>query len=131
MPTNFSNYLPTSSTSIIQGIGMNQDMRRFSQPMFFADLSFVYWNPAAMIPFGVSTNWSVALRGGDSSDPECLLINNQLVLATHNSAPVSGPNYGSELSDINQQMHYLSTNNNLGTDYQLTQFLMSNWPSIR
>jgi len=129
-PTNLSNYLPTNSTSIIQGIGMNQYMKRFSQPMSFADPFSVNWNPAATIPFGVSANWSVGLIPGDSSDPECLLINNQLVLVSHNSAPFSGPSYAWQFGLINQYMHYLSTNNNLVTDYQLTAFSLTNWPVI-
>ena len=66
-----------------------------------------------------------------------LMIANQLVLISHNFAkpsygsPVSfGPNYGLEFLAINQLMHYLSTNNLAGTDYQLKPFQMTNWPSI-
>ncbi len=130
VPTNLSNYLPTNSSGIVQGIGMNQDMRIFSQPMSLPYPSAVNWSPAATIPFGVSTNWSVGLRGGDSSDPEMLLVNNQLVLASHNTSPGDGPNYAWQFGPINQYMHYLSTNNNLVTDYQLAAFSLTNWPVI-
>ena len=63
------------------------------------------------------------------------LINNQFVLVTHNftgalSGPGSGPNYAYQIDAINQQMHYLSTNNAVGPDYQLTQFSLTNWPNI-
>ena len=130
LATNWSNYLPTSSTSYVQGIGMNQDNKVFSQPTTFSSLSVSY-NPTAMAPFGLGTNWNVAIRQGDSSDPERLLIGNQLVLTTQHYTAGSGPNLASQFDAINQQMHYLSTNNNVGTDYQLTQFSLTNWPSIR
>lgn len=61
-----------------------------------------------------------------------LLINNQFVLVTHNYTGYqvgSGPNYAYQIDAINQTMHYLSTNNNVGTDYQLTQFSLTNWPT--
>ena len=134
MPTNFMHYLPTNSISYVQGLGMNQDLRIFSQPMTFGGTVFISWNSSVSCPFGVSTNWNVAIRGGDSSDPEMILIGNQLVLVSHNytgGAGGTGPNYGLEFNAINQFMHYLSTNNTVGTDYQLTPFLMTNWPSIQ
>ena len=76
-------------------------------------------------------NWNVAIRGGDSSGPERLLVKNQLVLTSHNTGVNAGPNYAYQLDAINQAMHYLSTNNNTGSDYQLTLFSITNWPSIR
>jgi hypothetical protein len=132
VPINFSNYFPSNSFSYVQGVGMNQDMRLFSQPMTFPSASIV-WNSAATAPFGLTTNWNVAIRGGDSGDPEMLLIGNQLILATHNyhgGIGGDGPNYAFQYDAINQQMHYLSTNNAVGTDYQLTPFSLTNWPTI-
>ena len=129
IPTNFSNYLPTNKVSYVQGIGMNQDMKLFGQPMTFPD-SFVDWNSGASVPFGLGTNWNVTIRGGDSSDPEMLLISNQFVLVSHNYTVGLGPNYAYQTDAINQEMHYLSTNNNVGTDCQLTSFSLTNWPSI-
>ncbi len=35
VPTNLLSYLPTNSSGVVQGIGMNQEMRVFSQPMTF------------------------------------------------------------------------------------------------
>jgi hypothetical protein len=130
-PTNYSDYLPTNNWSVVQGIGMNQDMLVFSQPMTFGDPPFVTWDIRSVIPFGLGTNWSVALRGGDSSAPARLLVGNQLVLISHNYTSQGGPNYALQFDSINQKMHYLSTNNNVGTDYQLTPFPFTNWPSIR
>ena len=130
LPTNFSRYLPTNGLSAVQGIGMNQDMRLFSQPMNFGNPAFVQWNSAAASPLGVSTNWNVAIRGGDSSDPEMLLINQQLVLVSHNFFAGGGPNYALQFDAINKAMHYLSTNNHAGTDYQLTPISLTNWTVI-
>jgi hypothetical protein len=109
---------------------MNQDLKLFSQPMIFGSLANVNWNSANSAPFGLTTLWNVGLRGGDSSAPERLLIGDQLVLISHNTSPGGGPNYTFYFQAINQQMHYLSTNNNAGTDYQLSPFSLTNWPSI-
>jgi alpha-tubulin suppressor-like RCC1 family protein len=130
VPKNLSNYLPTNFISYVQGVGMNQDMRLFSQPMAFP-IPNIFWNSAGVIPFGLTINWGVNLRSGDSSAPEMLLINNQLVLASHNFFGYNGPNYAFQIDAINQEMHYLSTNNNVGTDYQLTLFQLTNWPNIQ
>jgi hypothetical protein len=130
LPPDYSTYLPTNSSIYVQGIGMNQDMRIFSQPTTFEGLFPVDWSSGGVIPFGLGTNWSVTVRPGDSSDPERFLINNGLVLVSHNESAVGGPNYAFQLDAINQNMHYLSTNNNAGTDYQLTLFSLTNWPAI-
>lgn len=130
VPANLSSYLPTNRADFVQGIGMNQDMRLFGQPMNLANRDVVVWNPAQSVPSGLSTNGNIAIRAGDSSNPEMLLVNHQLVLVSHNFAAVAGPNYGRQISGINQAMHYLSTNNRVGTDYQLTTFSLTNWPVI-
>ena len=131
LPENFTNYLPTANTSIVQGIGMNQDFCLFSEPMNFANRSFVTWNSALNVPDGLGTNWNVTLRGGDSSNPAMLLVGTQLVLVSHNSAVGGGPNYAFQKSAINEKMHLLSTNNRVASDYQLTEFCLTNWPAGR
>ena len=131
LPANFTNYLPMTVASIVQGIGMNQDMCLFGQPMAFANLNFINWDSRKTAPFGLTTNWNVTLRGGDSSNPDMLLIGNQLVLVSHNSYITGGPNYACQIHAINQSMHLLSTNNRAGSDYQLTEFPLTNWPVIR
>jgi alpha-tubulin suppressor-like RCC1 family protein len=128
---NFTNYLPTTTFSYVQGIGMNQFMRAFSQPMRFGDPVFIFWNSTNTPPLGLGTNWNTALEGGDSSAPERLLISSEMVLATHNYFDKSGPNYAYQLNLINQAMHYLSTNKGANSDYQLTTFSLTNWPAIR
>lgn len=131
LPASFTNYLPTTASNIVQGIGMNQDMFLFGQPMTFGSPNCVSWDSRKTAPFGLATNWNAALRGGDSSNPDLLLVGNQLVLVSHNCAVGGGPNYASQIPAINAAMHLLSTNNHVRTDYQLTEFSLSNWPTVR
>ena len=129
LPTNYYDYIPTNG-SLIQGVGMNQDMRVFGQPMTFVSTGTVYWG-IGMAPFGLTTNWTVAIRpGGDSSAPERIIIGNQLVLVSDNGSAANGPDYAFQFDVINQKMHFVSTNNNVGSDYQLTPFSLTNWPVI-
>jgi hypothetical protein len=130
VPTNLSRYIPESKTLIVQGIGMNQDMKYFGQPMGFSDAPFVIWNSQFASPNGVPRAWNVALRGGDSSNPEMLLIGDQLVLLSHNYSVQGGPNYAYLVEAINQTMHELSKHNHVRSDYQLTPFSLRNWPRI-
>ena len=127
-PANLSSCLPVGASYTIQGIGMNQDMRYFGQPMRFSNPPFVIWNSMATSPYGLSTNWNIALRAGDSSNPETLLIDNQLVLLSHNYGIQAGPNYSLLFTAINKTMHELSTHNRVHSDYQLTPFRVADWP---
>lgn len=129
VPKGFGDYMPTNRASIVQGIGMNQELRAFSQPMRPGPDSLA-WSSTNAVPFGLSTNWNVALHGGDSSAPERLLVERQLVLFSHNSGAGGGPNYPFLFDAINERMHYLSTNWNATTDYQLVPFSLTNWPAI-
>ena len=131
LPDNFTNYLPTDFETFVQGIGMNQDMCLFSEPMIFAQPNRVSWSILRSAASGLGTNWNVQLRGGDSSNPALLLVGNQLVLVSHNEISSGGPNYACQIPAINRAMHLLSTNNQLKTDYQLTQFPLTNWPAFR
>ncbi len=131
LPAEFWHYLPATTTNYVQGIGMNQDFSVFSQPMIFGNPGFVIWNPEATAPGGLPKNWSIPIRGGDSSNPALLLISNQLVLVSHCYTARSGPNYAYQLFTINEKMHQLSTNNHAASDYQLTEICLTNWPVIR
>lgn len=131
LPSDYYNYLPTNSSSVMQGLSMNQGMLLFSQPMNFSFPGFVAWNPNIPIPSGLGTNWSVHIRGGDSSDPAMILIGNQLVLVSHIFGVQGGPNYATQISAINRAMHELSTKNHAGSDYQLTTLPLTNWPTLR
>ncbi len=130
LPPDFARYLPTNGAAFLQGLGLNQGWRIFSQPMTFMFPGLVVWDSRGAAPFGPGTNWNATIHAGDSSDPEMLLIGNQLVLASHTSSVQAGPSYASMFDDINRQMHYLSTNNRLHTDYQLTPFVLANWPVV-
>lgn len=130
LPQNYTNYLPTTMGSHVQGIGMNQDMFLFSQPITFQFGSQVGWNYTKTVPLGVPKNWNIAIRGGDSSNPEMLLIGNQLILVSHNFYASGGPNYATQIAAINAAMHQLSKSNHTRTDYQLTEFSLTNWPAI-
>ena len=111
------------------GLTPLQTLQWYSQPMTFGNPN-MNWGGGNTAPFGLGTNWNYVIFSGDSSLPETVLINNQLVLAAHNYSAGSGPNYAYQINAINQQMHYLSTNNAVGTDYQLAQFSLTNWPTI-
>lgn len=127
LPANYANVLPVDNVSTLQGIGMNQDMAIFSQPMNFGSSANVRWSSQRAVPMGVGTNWNVAIRAGDSSDPEMLLIGNQLVLVSHNFAVNGGPNYAGQISAINEAMHSLSKKNHVRSDYRLTEISLKNW----
>jgi hypothetical protein len=130
LPENFTNYLPTVSGIYVQGIGMNQDMRLFGQPTVFWHSEFANWDPRLVVAHGLGTNWNVRIRGGDSSNPAMILVGNQLVLVSHNYFSAGGPNYARQIPQINAAMHLLSVTNHLKTDYQLTQFSLTNWPAF-
>ncbi len=131
LPDNYTNYLPTEPNSLIQGVGMNQDFCLFSQPMNLSYPGFVAWSSARQAPGGPSTNWNVTLRGGDSSNPDMLLIGHQLVLVSHNAAVGGGPNYAYIQPAINRAMHQLSEKFRAKSDYQITVFSLTNWPVVK
>ena len=130
LPTNFPDYLPINPGSVVQGIGMNQDLRLFSQPMTFAFKSYVAWNSGITAPEGMTKDWNVTIRGGDSSDPDLLLIHNQLVLVSHHYYVGGGPNYALAYDAINAAMHELSTKNHVRTDYQLTPVTLAGFRKL-
>lgn len=125
LPANYMNWL--HADSYVQGIGMNQDLMLFSEPMGIGRGPFIAWDSRVTAPNGLAATWNMALRGGDSSNPAMLLMGNQLVLASHNYFAQGGPNYAQQISLINKQMHYLSEHNDVGSDYQLTQYSLTNW----
>lgn len=131
LPANFTNYFPLTNSFTVQGIGMNQDFCLFGEPMNFANWPHVLWNSGATVPDGLGTNWNVTIRGGDSSNPAMILVGNQLVLVAHNFFVNGGPNYAYHIPAINEAMHRLSEKNHVSSDYQLTEFSLTNWPVVR
>lgn len=130
LPPDFARYLPTNSQAMVQGIAVNQNWRVFSQPMTFMFPGLVAWDSRLAAPFGLGTNWNVAIRAGDSSNPDMLLIGRQLVLAAHTSSVQGGANYALKFDAINREMHNLSVKNHVGSDYQLTPFSLTNFPVV-
>jgi hypothetical protein len=136
LPGNYTNWLSTSSA--IQGIGVNQDYLVFGEAVRVGN--GVSWSglSGVPVPFGLGTNWTscadplakCSLRPGDSSDPVQLLIENHLVLLSSATGPNTGPDYAMSAAAINAAMHYLSTNNRLGTDYQLSFEVLTNWQKL-
>jgi hypothetical protein len=127
LPPDFARYLPTNKVDFIQGIAVNQGWLVFSQPMTLMFPGIVAWSSRGSAPFGLGTNWNVTIRGGDSSNPDMLLIGDQLVLAAHTSSVNAGANYATHIDAINREMHNLSVKHHTGTDYQLTPFSLTNW----
>ena len=91
---------------------MNQDMKAFSLAMTLFvrnnNSNSLGWNPKAAPQLGLALPWNVQLKNGDSSAPVRLLINNQLVLMSHNTSLQAGPDYQSLYDQINQYMKTLS-----------------------
>ncbi len=131
LPPDFGRYLPTNNSPFVQGIGVNQNWRVFSQPMTFMFPGFVAWDSRGASPFGLKTNWNITIRAGDSSNPDMLLISNQLVLVAHTSSVQGGANYATQFDAINRAMHNLSLRYKTGTDYQLTPFSLTNWTVLK
>jgi hypothetical protein len=136
LPGNYTNWL--SPSSAIQGIGVNQDYLVFGVAVQLG--SGVSWDglSGVPVPFGLGTNWTSCadplakghLRVGDSSAPVQLLIENHLVLLSSATGVYRGPNYAMSAAAINAAMHYLSTNNGLRTDYQLSFEVLTNWQKL-
>jgi hypothetical protein len=57
------------------------------------------------------------------------LIGNQLVLVAHNTGAQAGYSYAFQIDVINHAMHELSVKHHVRTDYQLTVFSFTNWPT--
>lgn len=131
LPRHYTNHLVTGPTNFVQGIGMNQDFQMFGQPLNFSVPGFITWDPGQSVPGGLDKRWNITLRGGDSSNPVFILVENQLVLVSHNYFARGGPNYAVQFDAINAKMRELSRTNNLSTDYQLTEYPLTNWPTAR
>ncbi len=137
LPMKIDNAGPTGM-NVIQGIGMNQYAVVFSQPMEFSlrDLEkegFVWWGITNSPVLGLSTNWNTSLIYGDSSAPGRFLIDDQLVLVSHNTGVPGGVNFQYLYDDINEAMETLSSNH-YGTNYHylltpipLTNYSRVNW----
>ena len=65
-------------------------------------------------------DWGWTPIAGDSGHPIMTLVGTNLLLVGHWTSPQSGPLYNAYYSNIDSAMHRLSTNFNIGSDYQLS-----------
>ncbi len=77
------------------------------------------------------TAMNVSISGGDSGHPIFILVGTNAALIGHwTSASGCNANYGVYFTQINTAMHWLSTNNGLSSDYQLTPANLSGFPTF-
>jgi hypothetical protein len=134
---NYATYLPTDSSSYVQGIGGKSELnqpRVFSQPMNLLS-PIVIWDPNHWITpagFGLGADWSMALHISDSSSPQRFLINNQLVLVSAAWVNTIGPNYATQTVDIQDAMNHLSDRQTpKAPRYTLGVYDLTGWPHIQ
>lgn len=125
LPSNYAAYM-TLQHPEIQYIGCNQTLQLFPVAGTYFENGSISFNVGAG---WISSAWGYTVIGGDSGHPIMGLIGTNLVLVGHWTGPTYGPNYASYEPQINAAMHYLSTNYNVGSDYQITTQDLSAWPT--
>ena len=137
LPTSYTNQMPLLVTKI-QLVGCNQAKQMFPKlaTNFFgscitnAGNGVVGWSGEQDTnPLWLGTNWNVMVITGDSGHPIMMLVGTNLVMVSHWTYVNSGCNYAYYESSINSAMHFLSTNCNAGSDYQLSTFDLSAFPT--
>ena len=128
LPIGYTNYLPEL---ILPGLrGQVQlvvcDQWRAVKPALWQMSAYnglfqlVYLNDDSATWLG--TNGNRAHIGGDSGCPIMALVGTNLVCVSEYDAGAADPDDSYYIPDINAAMHYLSTQFNLGSDYQLTMY---------
>ena len=130
LPSGYGPYLPASTNTALVPVICGNQSHLLTPKIVSA--SNVIGQEANVIAnqFWFPRNWGVPVTGGDSGSPICLVIGTNLVLVSHWHSNNSGPWYPNYGAQINQAMHYLSTNNSVGTDYQLTTVDLSPYPTF-
>lgn len=124
LPTNYTNQLPNAASGRLAILGMNQQDLIFPRIGFIAADSIIAYSDPAW------DGWNQTIIGGDSGHPIMALVGTNLVLLSHWwFAGGSGPDYTVSFDAINASLHYLSTNNAVGSDYQLQPADLSAFPS--
>ena len=129
LPPTFTNQMPLVA-SRIQLVGMTQN--ELWAPFIGYNFIFNTANPYIFISpnsIWVGVSYNVNIVSGDSGHPIGMMIGTNLVLVSHWYTGGSGNNYAALEPQINWALHYLSTNNAIGSDYQLTTKDLSSWPS--
>ena len=131
MQTNYLNQLPNAASGRLELLGMNQFNLIFPKVGGFRiDIPVVYTYS------DLTWGWNQTVIGGDSGHPIMALVGTNLVLLSHwwhgdgySGNGGDGPNYSLDFNTINATMHYLLTNNSVGSDYQLQPADLSAFPS--
>lgn len=127
LPLNYVSYLANRTNQpATQLVGCNQDKWLFPKCWDSTIIDFV---TADSSPLWLGTAWNITIRGGDSGHPIMMLVGNDLILLGSWSTASYGPNYTFYSSYINTAMHTLSVAHSLGSDYQITFYSLSAWPS--
>ena len=128
LPTNYISWMPAlTNTALVPVVCGNQQKSitpKTVNSVTTGDGSYIanqYWFPPA---------WGVPVTGGDSGCPICMAVGTNLVLVSHWHYSTGGPWYPNYESQINQAMHFLSTNNAVGSDYQLSTVDLSPYPTF-
>lgn len=124
LPTNYTNQLPNAASGRLEILGMNQQDLIFPRVGFTTGGSVIAYSDPAW------DGWNQTIIGGDSGHPIMALVGTNLVLLSHWwFSGGSGPDYSVSFDAINATLHYLSTNNAVGSDYQLQPADLSAFPS--
>ena len=130
LPTKCVAWLPTLTNSpTLHIVAANQDKKVFPKLLGKSPWdSILLVNSSAL---WLGTNWNVTIRSGDSGHALMLLVGTNLVLLSHWTSAGSGTfySYPTNFTLIDAGMHYLSTNNDLSSDYQLSTVNLSAFPT--
>lgn len=123
LPPNMTNYLSRGDNSFVYDfVAQNQSQEIYPVNIGWTGDAkanawiFTCFPDTSHFP----TNWGYMPKPGDSGHPIMALVGANLLLAGHWTSPESGPLYNAYYSNINSSMHWLSTNYNIGSDYQLS-----------
>ncbi len=123
LPADFRNQLPSAAIGHLQLVGGNQFQQMVPKAAAISQTSVTALSDPA---WGA---WNASIIAGDSGHPIAALIQTNLVLVSHWWWSGGGPSYADSFNAINAKLHYLSTNNGLASDYQLTPVSLSAWPT--
>ena len=123
LPPNMTNYLSRGDNSYVYDfVAQNQSQEIYPVKIGWSGDAkadawiFTCFPDTSNFP----TNWAYMPLPGDSGHPIMALVGTNLLLAGHWTSPESGPLYNAYYLNINSAMHWLSTNYNIGSDYQLS-----------
>jgi hypothetical protein len=137
LPAGYTNYLPELIQPGLRGQVQLVccDQWRTVKPALWQMSAYntgfylVYFNDNN--PAWLGTNGNRTHVGGDSGCPIMALVGTNLVCVTGYDSSAHAPDVSGYIPDINTSMHYLSTNFNLGSDYQVATCDLSRFQPYR